>query len=90
MAEDEGNVLKRTAMRIVAAYKSLNGMVVRASIATLLGTGDQASDLYTTVQLFWLGHYLAAYSMVAMISLSMAMLVRATCAPHRGVCRSVV
>jgi hypothetical protein len=44
---------------------------VRAIVATLLGTGDLVSDLYTTVNLFSLSHLGPAYAMVAMICSSM-------------------
>ena len=76
----EGNVVTRSFKRIVAGYKSLPGIVVRAIVATLLGTGDLVSDLYTTVNLFSLSHLGPAYAMVAMICASMAVQVRATCA----------
>jgi hypothetical protein len=82
----EGNVAKRTFMRLVAGYKSLPGIVVRAIVATLLGTGDLVSDLYTTVTLFSLSHLGPAYAMVAMICASMAAQVRAAYALHLGVC----
>ena len=54
--------------------------MVRAIVATLLGTGDLVSDLYTTVNLFSLSHLGPAYAMVAMICASMAVQVRAACA----------
>ena len=75
----EGNVVTRALKRIVAGYKSLPGIVVRAIVATLLGTGDLVSDLYTTVTLFSLSHLGPAYAMVAMICASMAVQV------HRSV-----
>ena len=74
MAED--NVVTRALKRIVAGYKSLPGIVVRAIVSTLLGTGDLVSDLYTTVTLYSLSHLGSAYAMVAMICLSMAVQVR--------------
>ena len=74
----EGNVAKRTFKRIVAGYKSVPGIVVRAIVATLLGTGDLVSDLYTTVTLYTLSHLGPAYAMVAMICASMAVQVRAS------------
>ncbi len=83
----EGNVVTRTFKRIVAGYKSVPGIVVRAIVATLLGTGDLVSDLYTTVNLFSLSHLAPAYAMVAMICASMAVQVQAMCARHLGVCR---
>jgi hypothetical protein len=73
----EGNVVTRTLNRIVAGYKSLPGIVVRTIVATLLGTGDLVSDLYTTVNLYSLSHLGPAYAMVAMICASMAMQVQA-------------
>ncbi len=83
----EGNIVTRALKRIVVGFKSLPGIVVRAIIATLLGTGDLVSDVYTTVNLFSLSHLGPAYAMVAMISASMAVQVLATCAQHFGVCR---
>ena len=76
----EGNVVTRALERSVTGFKSLPGIVVRAIVATLLGTGDLVSDLYTTVNLFSLSHLGPAYAMVAMICASMAVQVRATCA----------
>ena len=85
----EGNVVTRTFKRIVAGYKALPGIVVRAIVATLLGTGDLVSDLYTTVTLFSLSHLDPAYAMVAMICTSMAAQVRAS-SPVRGISACVV
>ena len=79
----EGNVVTCTFKRIVAGFKSLPGIVVRAIVATLLGTGDLVSDVYTTVTLFSLSHLGPAYAMVAMICASMAVQVRATFASSR-------
>ncbi len=73
----EGNVT-RALKRIVVGFKSLPGIVVRAIVATLLGTGDLVSDVYTTVNLFSLSHLGPAYAMVAMISASIAVQVRAS------------
>ena len=83
----EGNVVTRAFKRIAAGYKSLPGIVVRAIVATLLGTGDLVSDVYTTVSLFSLSHLGPAYAMLAMICASMAMQVRAVYALHLGVGR---
>jgi hypothetical protein len=80
----EGNVVKRAFKRIVAGYQSLPSIVVRAIVATLLGMGDLVSDVYTTVNLFSLSHFAAAYAMVAMICASMAVQVRAS-SPVRGI-----
>jgi ABC-type dipeptide/oligopeptide/nickel transport system permease subunit len=74
----EGNVVTRALKRIVAGYRSLPGIVVRAIVSTLLGTGDLVSDVYTTVTLFSLSHLGPAYAMVAMMCFSMAAQVRAT------------
>ncbi len=77
--------MTRALKRIVAGYyKSLPGIVVRAIVSTLLGTGDLVSDLYTTVTLYSLSHLGPAYAMVAMICLSMAAQVRAACARIPG------
>ena len=83
----EGNVVMRALKRIVAGYKSVPAIVVRAIVATLLGTGDLVSDLYTTVNLFSLNHLGPAYAMVSMICASMAVQVRATSARQLGVSR---
>ena len=83
----EGNVVTRALKRIVTGFKSVPGIAVRAIVATLLGTGDLVSDVYTTVSLFSLSHLGPAYAMVAMISVSMAVQVRAVYARHLGVCR---
>jgi hypothetical protein len=86
----EGNVVKRAFKRIVAGYKSVPGIVVHAIVATLLGTGDLVSDLYTTVSLFSLTHLGPAIAMVAMICVSMAVQVRPPArARHLGVCREL-
>ena len=82
----EGNVVTRALKRIVAGYKSVPGIVVRAIVATLLGTGDLVSDLYTTVTLFSLSHLGPAYAMVAMICASMAVQVRAVYARRVSLC----
>jgi hypothetical protein len=51
----EGGVVTRAFKRIVAGFKSVPVLVVRTIIATLLGTGDLASDVYSTVGLFRAG-----------------------------------
>jgi hypothetical protein len=83
----EGNVLTRTYERIVVGFKSLPGIVVRAIVATLLGTGDLVSDVYTTVALFSLRHLGPAYAMVSMICASMVVQVRAVYARRLVLCR---
>ena len=79
----EGNVVTRALKRIVTGYKSVPGIVLRAIVATLLGTGDLLSYLYTTVTLFSLSHLGPAYAIVAMICASMTVQVRASW-PVRG------
>ena len=87
----EGNVATRASKRIVAGFESLPGIVVRAIVATLLGTGDLVSDVYTTVNLFSLSHLGPAYAMVAMICASMAVQVRTgQCVASRRVSLSLV
>ena len=87
----EGNVVTRACKLIVTGYKSLSGIVVRAIVATLLGTGDLVSDFYTTVNLFSLSHLGPAYAMVAMICASMAVQVRTgQCVASRRVSLSLV
>ena len=83
----ESNGVKRAFKRILAGYKSLPAIVVRAIIATLLGTGDLVSDVYTTVTLFSLSHLRPAYAMVGMICASMAVQVRAVFALYPGLRR---
>ncbi len=83
----DGNIVTRALERIVAGYTSMSGIVVRAIVATLLGTGDLVSDVYTTVTLFSLSHLGPAYAIVAMICASMAAQVQATCARRLGVFR---
>ena len=56
MAEGNVRVVTRAFKRVVAGYKSPPSIVVRAIVATLLGTGDLVSDVYTTVNLFSLSH----------------------------------
>ena len=67
----EGGVVKHAFTHLIGGYKSVPGLVVRAIIATLLGTGDLASDVYSTVGLFELGHVGPANAMVAMVCASM-------------------
>jgi hypothetical protein len=87
----DGNVVTRALKRIVVGFKSLPGIVVRAIVATLLGTGDLVSDLYTTVTLFFLSHLGPAYAMVSMICLSMVMQVQGRlCTASRRVSLCVV
>jgi hypothetical protein len=82
----EGNVVTRALKRIVTGFKSVPGIVLRAIVATLLGTGDLVSDVYTTVSLFSLSHLGPAYAMVAMICASMAVQVHATRARRVSLC----
>jgi hypothetical protein len=64
--------LRNVAARVVARYKSLPSIVVRATVATLLGTGDLASDIYTIAGVFALGHLGTAYALLTMLCLSFA------------------
>ena len=80
----EGGVVTRAFKRIVAGFKSVPVLVVRTIIATLLGTGDLASDVYSTVGLFELGHVGPANAMVAMVCTSMTAQVRAPSADRPG------
>jgi hypothetical protein len=74
----EGNV-SRAIKRIIARYKSLPAIAVRAILANLLSTGDLASDLYTIESLFALGHNSTAHALLTMVCLSFAFQVRAGC-----------
>ena len=56
----------------IARYKSLPGIVVRAAVGALLGTGDQLSDIITIYTLFRLGLLSPAYALVTMVILSFA------------------
>jgi hypothetical protein len=85
----EGNAVSRAIKRLVSRYKSLPAVVLRAIVANLLSTGDLASDLYTIVSLFVLGHDGPAYALLTMVGLSFAGQVRArmrcreACATYR-------
>ena len=82
----EGGVVKHAFTHLIGGYKSVPGLVVRAIIATLLGTGDLASDVYSTVNLFELGHVGPANAMVAMVCASIAVQVRAPSADRQTRC----
>ncbi len=83
--------MTHTFKRRVTGFKSLPGVVVRAIVATLLGTGDLVSDVYTTVTRFSLSHLGPAYAMVAMICARMAAQgPPLLCAPSRHVLLSLV
>ena len=63
--------------RLIARYKSLPAVVLRAIVANLLSTADLASDLYTIESLFALGHDGPASALLSMLCLSFAVQVRA-------------
>jgi hypothetical protein len=65
--------------------KSLPAIVVRSIVANLLSTFDLASDLYTIVSLFALGHDGPASALLTMVCLSFAVQVRPGCAAARPV-----
>jgi hypothetical protein len=69
---------------IVARYKSMPSIVVRALVATLLGFGDFASDIFTIVSLFGLGHLGSAYALLVMVLLSLLSQVRPQWAAARS------
>ena len=55
---------------IIERYKSLPGIVVRATVGALLGTGDVLSDIVTICTLFGLGLLGPAYALLTMVLLS--------------------
>jgi hypothetical protein len=85
----EGNAVSRSIKWIIARYKSLPAIVLRAIVANLLSTGDLVSDLYTIESLVALGHDGPAYALLTMVCLSLASQVRArlrcrvACATYR-------
>jgi hypothetical protein len=78
----ESNAVSRAIKLIIARYKSLPAIVLRAIVANLLSTGDLASDLYTIESLFALGHDGPAYALLTMVCLSFAVQVRANALPR--------
>jgi hypothetical protein len=73
---DEGNAVSRAIKWLIARYKSLPAIVLRAIVANLLSTADLASDLYTIESLFALGHDGPASALLSMLCLSFAVQVR--------------
>jgi hypothetical protein len=73
----EGNAASRAIKWIITRSKSVPAIVLRTIFANLLSTGDLASDLYTIVSLFALGHDGAASALLTMVCLSFAFQVRA-------------
>jgi hypothetical protein len=69
----EGNAVSRAIKWLIARYKSLPAIVIRALVANLLSSGDLASDLYTVVSLFALGHNGPASALLTMVCLSLAL-----------------
>jgi hypothetical protein len=61
---------------VVSRYKAPLGIIVRASVATLLSTADLASDVYTIATLFGLRRLVPAYALLGMICSSIAVQVR--------------
>ncbi len=77
-----GNAVSRAIKWLIAHYKLLPAIVLRAIVANLLSTGDLASDLYTIESLFALGHDGPAYALLTMVGLSFATQVTADALPH--------
>ena len=67
---------------IIARYKSLPAIVVRAAVGALLGTGDVLSDIVTIYTLFRLGLLGPAYALMTMVILSFAAQVLSQCVAH--------
>jgi hypothetical protein len=57
---------------VIARYKSVPAIVARTLTAVLLGWFDQASDMYTMASLFELGHLGAAYALLSMVCMNLA------------------
>jgi hypothetical protein len=64
---------------IIACYKSLPGIVVRAAVGALLGTGDVLSDIVTIYTLFGAGLLGPAYALLTMVLLNCAVQVLSQC-----------
>jgi hypothetical protein len=85
----EGNAVSAAIKRLIARYKSLPAVVLRALLANLLSLFDLASDLNTIESLFTLGHDGPASALLTMVCLSFASQVtarircRAACADYR-------
>ena len=73
----EGNAVSAAIQWIIARSKSLPAIAIRALVANLFSTGDLASDLYTIVRLFALGHHGPASALLTMVCLSLVVQVRA-------------
>jgi hypothetical protein len=58
---------------VVARFKSVPGVVARALATVLFGWLDMASDVYTINALFGLGHNGAAYALLTMVGVNVAM-----------------
>ncbi len=76
----EGNAVSRAIKWLIARYKSLPAIALRAIVANLLSTVDLASDLYTIVNLFALGHKGPASALLTMVCSSVAGQVGPGCA----------
>jgi hypothetical protein len=85
----EGNAVSRAFKWLIARYKLLPAIVLRAIVANLFSTGDLASDIYTIESLFALGLDGPASALLTMVCLSFAAQVRArmrcreACATYR-------
>jgi hypothetical protein len=72
-------LLANVAAWIIARYKSVPSIVLRAILADVLGLFDLGSDLYTIQSLFALGHDGPASALLTMVCLNFALQVRAGC-----------
>ncbi len=72
----QGNAVSAAIQWIIGRSKSLPAIAIRATVANLLSTGDLASDLYTIVRLFTLGHDGPASALLSMVCLSFGAQVR--------------
>ncbi len=73
----EGNAVSRAITWIIARYKSVRTIALRAIVTNLLSLFDLASDLYTIESLFALGHNGPACALLTMVCVSFAVQVRA-------------
>jgi hypothetical protein len=73
----EGSSVSRAIKWLIARYKSLSAIVLRAIVANLLSPGDLAADVSTIDSLFALGHNGPASALLTMVCLSFAAQVRA-------------
>ena len=81
MPADTDSVVALAFKWIVEHWKAPSGVVVRATVATMLSAADLASDVYTIVTLHGLGRLVPAYALLAMMGTSFSMQVRPFPAP---------